>query len=122
MEPVFRCMSNGEVILKETAAARSYSRPGGRAQTGQDVHAKALAELKKKGGDRKNRGHVLGCYTLQFGKYQGVSFKWLLENALGYAAFIVVDVKKEKKTEAPLSVNKFALLVCICIVLNNFLL
>ena len=113
MEPVFRCLSTGQPLLKETAAAKSYTRPGGRAVSGEEVEKKAKATLKRDKQDTSKRSNVLGRYELQFGKYQGCTFKWVLENALGWAGFIGASTKKEKPSTSNISVNKFAFLVSV---------
>ena len=41
------------------------------------------------GGDVRNEQHVLGQCHIQFGLFKGRTFLWLVENALGYGAFIV---------------------------------
>jgi hypothetical protein len=51
---------------------------------------------------------VLGQYELQFGLFRGKTFKWLVENGLGYGGWIVDDMRSESATTAPLSKNKHA--------------
>ena len=46
---------------------------------------------------------------LQFGKYRGQSFRWMLENALGYIGWFVNNIRNEKVTNSPISQNKAAL-------------
>ena len=46
---------------------------------------------------------------LQFGKYRGQSFRWMLENALGYVGWFVDNIRNEKVTNSPISQNKAAL-------------
>ena len=46
---------------------------------------------------------------LQFGKYRGQSFRWMLENALGYIGWFVDNIRNEKVTNSPISQNKAAL-------------
>ena len=41
------------------------------------------------GGDPGNAKLVLSCSTLEFGKYQGQTFRWLMENDVGYAMHLV---------------------------------
>lgn len=40
---------------------------------------------------------VLGEYVLQFGKYKGRSFRWLLENDIGYTIYLQKKVEEEEK-------------------------
>lgn len=46
---------------------------------------------------------------LQFGKYRGQSFRWMLENALGYVGWFVDNIRNEKVTNSAISQNKAAL-------------
>lgn len=50
----------------------------------------------------------MGEYIMQFGGYRGKSFRWMLENYLGYAIYIAHDVAKEKPNKSPLGLNKAA--------------
>ena len=52
------------------------------------VKKNAIDSVKRRGGDVNNERHVVGQYELQFGVFQGQTFCWLLENALGYAAYM----------------------------------
>jgi hypothetical protein len=50
---------------------------------------------------------ILACSELQFGQYRGKSFKWLLENAVGYAVGLIESIRKEgRSNDSPLGVNK----------------
>ena len=49
---------------------------------------------------------VLGQYEVQFGIFKVKTFKWLVENGLGYAAWLVDSMWSETATTAPLSRNK----------------
>lgn len=46
---------------------------------------------------------------MTFGAYQGKSFLWVLENSLGWAAYLVDDMEKRREKEhgVPLSNTKF---------------
>lgn len=69
----------------------------------------AIASVKRLGGNPNDETHVLGEYIVYFGQYRGKTFKWLVENALGYAAWLVDDMRKEQPANpAPLSKNKQA--------------
>ncbi|KAK2814456.1 hypothetical protein Q5P01_000435 [Channa striata] len=50
------------------------------------VRENAHTVVCRRGGDASDKTEVLGEYILQFGKYKGKSFRWLLENDVGYAA------------------------------------
>ena len=46
---------------------------------------------------------VLSDYVLQYGAFHGQTFRWILENGLGYAAWLVDNMWNETVTAAPLS-------------------
>lgn len=74
------------------------------------VRQKAIEALTRLGGDCTNELQVLGQHEVQFGVFCGKTFSWILNNALGYSGYIVdkvVNVDKERETEAALSKNKF---------------
>ena len=73
------------------------------------VHFEACAAITSLGGNKSDKTAVLGQYVCQFGAFRGQTFKWVVENALGWAAAFAVSVSKEVKTSAPLRCNKFAL-------------
>ncbi|XP_076837142.1 uncharacterized protein LOC143482626 isoform X2 [Brachyhypopomus gauderio] len=60
------------------------------------VRENALAVVRQRGGDSSDRTEVLGQYILQFGKYKGKSFRWLLENDVGYTMYLIKSVQKEE--------------------------
>ncbi|CAJ1086771.1 uncharacterized protein LOC117815916 [Xyrichtys novacula] len=60
------------------------------------VHQNALAVVLQRGGDASDRAEVLGDYILQFGKYKGKSFRWLLENDIGYTMYLIKNLEKEE--------------------------
>lgn len=69
----------------------------------------AIEAVKIRKGDVQNELDVQGEYLLQFGKYRGQSFRWMLENALGYIGWFVDNIRNEKVTNSPISQNKAAL-------------
>ena len=70
-----------------------------------EVVAKAKSEVTRLGGNPSNQTDLLGQFELQFGKFKGKILKWLLENGLGYAAWIVISMSRETATSSPLSVR-----------------
>lgn len=78
--------------IKEDASLQDRSAPL-RADL---VHQHALAEVRKRGGDASDCTEVLGDYILQFGKYKGKTFRWLLENDIGYTMYLIKDSEKEE--------------------------
>ncbi|RVE58524.1 hypothetical protein OJAV_G00210220 [Oryzias javanicus] len=60
------------------------------------VRGNALTVIRQRGGDASDQMEVLGECTLQFGEYQGKSFRWLLENDVGYAVYIIKGQQREE--------------------------
>lgn len=60
------------------------------------VRQNALAVVRQRGGDASDRTEVLGDYILQFGKYKGKAFRWLLENDVGYTSYLIKNLRKEE--------------------------
>ena len=72
------------------------------------VRRDAIEVVKMRKGDVNNDLDVQGEYLLQFGRYRGQSFRWMLENALGYAGWFVDNTRNEKVTQSAISQNKAA--------------
>ena len=81
--PRFRRNAQGELLWRPSPAAQK-SRPlkTGPASSALAVEREALRAVRQKHLPTEDKVLVLGHHCLQFGKYQGHSFKWLLENAL----------------------------------------
>ncbi|KAG5834113.1 hypothetical protein ANANG_G00257840, partial [Anguilla anguilla] len=62
-----------------------------------DVKDNAYTVVFQRGGDVSDKQEVLGEYVLQFGKYKGKSFRWLLENDVGYTIYLLNKVEEEEK-------------------------
>lgn len=60
------------------------------------VRQNALIVVRQRGGDASDRAEVLGDYILQFGKYKGKAFRWLLENDVGYTMYLIKNLRKEE--------------------------
>ncbi|XP_030594593.1 uncharacterized protein LOC115786543 [Archocentrus centrarchus] len=60
------------------------------------VHQNALTVVRHRGGDASDRREVQGEYILQFGKYKGKSFRWLLENDVGYTMYLIKSLQEEE--------------------------
>ena len=115
--PTFQLLSNGEPTLAHTPEANidrntknNHPLPCKPPET---VHKEAVQTLLRLHWDVENRDMVLGQYQLQFGAFRGKTFKWMLENGLGYSAYSVGSAKKETRTMAPLSANMLAFKVNI---------
>ncbi|XP_013384797.1 uncharacterized protein LOC106154835 [Lingula anatina] len=115
MNPVFGRLSNRRLRLADSVEARSVesrnkTAPVVRRLSGKEVAAKAEASV------RERRGVIPGIALLYWGSTccslgntGGQTFLWLLENSLGYAAWIVSSIGKETRNDASLSENKFSL-------------
>ncbi|XP_016430772.1 uncharacterized protein LOC107757724 [Sinocyclocheilus rhinocerous] len=60
------------------------------------VRQNALTVVRQRGGDATDKREVLGEYILQFGKYKGKSFRWLLENDMGYTIYLMKTLQQEE--------------------------
>lgn len=69
-----------------------------------EVQADAKARVLSEGGNPRNDRLVLSRFEIQFGNYKGQTFKWLLENDVGYAAFIVTQ--EDASMRQSLTANK----------------
>ncbi len=67
------------------------------------VRQNALTVIRQRGGDASDRTEVLGDYILQFGKYKGKSFRWLLENDVGYTMYLIKNLQKEEASGIPMA-------------------
>ena len=70
------------------------------------VRKRAVQGVQRRGGDIHDTTEVLSEYEMQFGAFRGQTFKWVIENALGYAGYLVDDMRNETTTSTPLSQNK----------------
>ncbi|KAJ8365000.1 hypothetical protein SKAU_G00138310 [Synaphobranchus kaupii] len=98
--------------LKLCAPGASGGRALFRARKPEEVEAAARAHVIATGGDPGNAELVLSHSTIEFGKYQGQTFRWLLENDVGYAIHLVHHHQRERESsssEGPLMANKDAL-------------
>ncbi|XP_028428344.1 uncharacterized protein LOC114551507 [Perca flavescens] len=115
--PTFRRAPNGTLLLKASAEAEATrTRPPGsqapyRAKKSEEVDAEAWAHVNSEGGDTTNATLILSRWKVQFGKYQGKTFHWLLENDVGYSVNLVASHQKERErtgSQSPLMANKDA--------------
>ncbi|MED6262033.1 hypothetical protein ATANTOWER_013573 [Ataeniobius toweri] len=79
------------------------------------VRQNALSVVRQRGGDVTDGLEVLGDYILQFGKYKGKSFWWLLENDVGYTLYLIRDQQKEENASICMTegLNKVNLLTFV---------
>jgi len=102
--PKFRRHREGFLILGYTREADEVFKRNKESNDEQSVRSKPLEEVRKdaievvkmRKGDVNNDLDVQGEYLLQFGRCRGQSFRWMLENALGYAGWFVDNIRNEK--------------------------
>ncbi|KAJ7983613.1 hypothetical protein DPEC_G00375190 [Dallia pectoralis] len=112
--PSFVSTAKGELVLRATTAAQNAPKPppGAKAKTPQEVEAEAQAYVVSQGGDPSMDLLVLSQHKIQFGKYWGHTFKWLLENDVGYTLQLVYSHQQERErssSQSALMGNKDAL-------------
>ncbi|XP_070403353.1 uncharacterized protein [Nothobranchius furzeri] len=114
MDPKFRKRVDGSTNLVDSQAAmevKKERRPWFRASSPEKVMESAEKSVLRVGGDKSNPIHVLSQCELQFGIFRGQTFKWVAENALGYAGYLVASMSREdfeKKDSRNHSENKKA--------------
>lgn len=102
--PNFRKYANGKLNLSDTPAAVSIARENkargywGKPKTDEHVRAIALRHIRQQHGVTSNEVDVLGQHELQFGTYRGQTFRWILENCLGYAGWLVMKMEMEAES------------------------
>ncbi|XP_030589839.1 uncharacterized protein LOC115783243 [Archocentrus centrarchus] len=111
--PKFRRTPNGTLVFKASKEAQAIGPRQGcyRAKGPEEVDAEACAHVASEGGDPSNTILTLSRWKVQFGRYQGQTFHWLLENDVGYAVNLVASHQKERErtgSQSPLMANKDA--------------
>uniref|UniRef100_A0A3Q3LLN5 Pyrin domain-containing protein n=1 Tax=Mastacembelus armatus TaxID=205130 RepID=A0A3Q3LLN5_9TELE len=124
-DPVFRKTSNGELDSKPSQEALKYrgshqpltaagaGGSPGTAKKPEEVEAEAKKQVLSECGDPCNERLVLSRSKIQFGKYKGQTFQWLLENDVDYTAYIIITHQKEREhtmCQTPLMANKVLLI------------
>ncbi|CAL8269666.1 unnamed protein product [Gadus morhua 'NCC'] len=105
-----RMTPSHQLVLQASDAAAAFT--AARAQKPEEVEKEARARVVSGGGDPGNPMLVLGCHSIQLGRYRGQTFRWLLENDAGYACHVVASHQRERETSAsdsPLMANKDSL-------------
>lgn len=122
----FRSTASKQLALWASPEALSLctTRAGGgpgttvaRAKRPEEVESEARARVISEGADPGNAKLVLSRHSIQFGKHQGQTFKWLLENDVGYAVQLVHSHQRERETStstSALMANKDALTSYSC--------
>ena len=109
--PKLRRLVSGELDFADTPAAqrwRACRKTLVMALPQEEVHADAQRRAREAGYGEPDPVTLRGFYELQLGMFQGKTFHWLAENALGYAAYLVCSTTKEGGGSAatPLGLNK----------------
>ncbi|KAK5622098.1 hypothetical protein CRENBAI_010376 [Crenichthys baileyi] len=105
--PLFRRTPQGRLLMGPTEEAnRSEIVVAGRAQCKEEFLAEATAFVRQNGGDPGDQFLVLAHCKIQFGKYQGQRFRWLLEDSLSYAVYLVSSIMGEEERDKPLLASK----------------
>ena len=86
--------------------AKGVGNVPGRAKPKEEVMTEARNFIANNGGDPSDHFLTLTHCQLQFGMYQGQRFRWLMENSLGYALYLLQSISKETAQLNPLSENK----------------
>lgn len=105
--PVFRYYRTGELLLKASHQSQSVSKAVKHEKLApkssvivEECAKKAVAEAN---GDIYNVKHVYSKSLLQFGKYYGQSFQWVLENDIGWAVHLISSTENEREKARPSS-------------------
>ncbi|XP_062278755.1 apoptosis-associated speck-like protein containing a CARD [Scomber scombrus] len=100
-DPTFPKTSDGKLETKASQEAVIYVASQQQAvKEPKELEAEAKAQISSEGGDLNNKRLVLSRYKIQFGKYKGQTFKWLLENDVGYTAYIAASHQEDRKHTA----------------------
>ena len=113
MDPEIRKQDRHVLLNKSTEASRVMRRNAPYTAKHQTiVHKEAEDRVRACGGDIHNESHILGQYEMQVGQYVGKTFKWLLENDVGYTCYILrhIHLGSEKECKGvAINDNKFSL-------------
>lgn len=80
---------------ESAAKLKSQPRQRKKAIPQEDVHAIALNRAREAGIRNPDANTVRGFYEMQIGEYQGQTFRWLLENDLGYVTYLLTQIERE---------------------------
>ncbi|XP_055359489.1 uncharacterized protein LOC114843269 isoform X2 [Betta splendens] len=96
-DPTFRRTADGSLDLQRTVEALTFKAPTALCvKKPEEVEAEAKNQVLSQGGDPSNNRLVLSRFTIQFGKYKGQTFKWLLENDVQYTAWLMNEHQKDR--------------------------
>ncbi|XP_076134916.1 uncharacterized protein LOC143117219 [Alosa pseudoharengus] len=100
MEPKFRKRADGTVILNDSHEAdrvKKSAKPWSRPLPPDKVLELAKQAAVQQGLDPEDEVCVLGLHTLQFRFFRGQTFRWVLENALGFGGYLVASMIRESE-------------------------
>ncbi|XP_071245920.1 uncharacterized protein [Salvelinus alpinus] len=103
--PAFRLEPSGALTLRASEEAARVARTIQEEEcTGvvrvlkpRQVKAKAKACVVARGGDPDDSRLVDSESAIQFGKYRGQTFKWLLSHDVGYAVMVLASHQQERE-------------------------
>lgn len=91
---VFAPTPDAERVVKEVKKRiKETGKP--RAQPHDLVHQKAVRVAKERGIHDPDMPTLRGLYEIQLGQYQGQTFRWLVENAMGYVTNLLCQIESE---------------------------
>ncbi|KAK1893511.1 ATP-dependent protease ATPase subunit HslU [Dissostichus eleginoides] len=100
MEPRFRKWADNSHNLAVTLEAKQVNQSNKarlwiRPLSPEEVMDKARTAITQHRGDPSNIRHLLGFFEIQFGLFREQTFRWVAENSLGYAAYLVAAMKRD---------------------------
>ncbi|KAK0140598.1 hypothetical protein N1851_022413 [Merluccius polli] len=118
---ILRRTASQQLLLRASDEAVAYIAAKGpprghvaaRAKKPEEMEKEAQAHVVSTGGDPGNPMLVLSCHSIQFGKYHGQTFRWLLEKRLQLLASHQRE-REKSASDSPLMANKDALAQYSC--------
>ena len=97
-ETRLRLKPDGRLILTPTEAARDFPAPKQyQARPAAVIDAEAQRRCKEAGVGASKRA-LLAHSSIEFGKYQGQTLRWVLENDPGWVIYFLARYEKERPT------------------------
>ena len=110
-QPTVKKTASGYIIFKPTeeacrVKAANEKKLLNRCMSPEVVRGDAVAAAVKAGLPNPDNFTLLGFYPMQIGKYRGQTFHWLMENDMGYVAYLVNQVERETAGSSIISIHK----------------
>ena len=70
------------------------------------VHQKAVSVAREAGVNEPSQTSVRAFYEMHVGKYQDKTFRWLAENDMGYATYLLCQAEDEGGNTGPGVMNE----------------